>query len=179
MYPSMPQNPVPVMQGANPAQQFDYPMPPMQQGIGGLYPQAGMVPPQLPTANAPPVYMAQGGQPNPMYMADGGQVAAPDKMGLASMIRTGATPEARMAALRQMRGEGPGGFSGKGVLGQGGQQAPTAASVLSSFLSRLGGGADRGAGFSPLYQRAMQRQGAYSGKGQQQGQQRVQGQDRR
>lgn len=84
MYPSMPQNPVPMMQGANPAQQFDYPMPPMQQGIGGLYPQGVQMPPQLPTANAPPVYMAQGGMPypNPMYMAEGGQVAVPDQAGL-------------------------------------------------------------------------------------------------
>jgi hypothetical protein len=77
MYPSMPQNPVPMMQGANPAQQFNYPMPTMQQGIGGLYPQGVPMPPQLPMSNAPPVYMAQGGQPDPMYMAGGGQVAVP------------------------------------------------------------------------------------------------------
>lgn len=97
MYPSMPQNPVPMMQGSNPAQQFDYPMPPMQQGIGGFYPQGVQMPPQLPMANAPPVYMAQGGQSyqNPMYMAVGGQVAAPNEMGLRNeMMR-------RIAMMRQ------------------------------------------------------------------------------
>ena len=102
MYPSMPQNPTPMMQGANPAQQFGHPvpsMPDMQQGIGGFYPQGmpQMAPPmQMPNSN--PLYMAQGGLPyqNPMYMAAGGQVAAPDQAGLRdAMMR-------RLAMMGQM-----------------------------------------------------------------------------
>jgi hypothetical protein len=122
---------------------------------------------QMPNSN--PLYMAQGGLPyqNPMYMAEGGQVASPDKMGLASMIRTGATPDARMAALRQMRGEGPGGFSGKGQMGQAGQQQASPLSFFRDFFMRMGKGQNQQAAigkrldesFSSKFPNFMSRQG--------------------
>ncbi len=127
MYPSMPQNPVPMTQGANPAQQFDYPMPPMQQGIGGFYPQGVQMPPQLPTANAPPVYMAQGGMPyqNPMYMAEGGQVAAPNDMGLRDEVMRRIAALGRTPYMQMHQPMAPQSYpsSGKGQNPQG-QMAP-------------------------------------------------------
>lgn len=173
MYPSMPHPPVQAMQGQSPAQQFGYANAPMQQGIGSLVPQ-------MPMYGAYPTYMAQGGmmptmdqmapqmpmgQAGPQFMAGGGPVGTMTA-DLARQMNSG-TPEQRMAALRQARGDGA--RSGKGQMSANAPQITDARSALQFMLSRMGGGKDResGNGMSPLFQRGMRQSAPNSGKGQQ------------
>ena len=175
MYPSMPQPPVQAMQGQSPAQQFGYANAPVQQGVGSLVPQ-------MPMYGAYPTYMAQGGmmptmdqmapqmpmgQAATQFMAGGGPVGTMTA-DLARQMNSG-TPEQRMAALRQARGDGA--RSGKGQMtAPNGQQVSPQASFLMNFFSRLGGGRDKDRGLSPLFQRGTRHLAPNSGKGQQQGQ---------
>jgi hypothetical protein len=84
MYPSLPQNPSPMMQGGNPSQQFGYPPSQMNQGIGGLVPQS-------------PVYGSQ-----PVYMADGGPVMA----GMSGNVMAGMSGKGQQPQPGQGSGKG-------------------------------------------------------------------------
>ena len=102
MYPSLPQNPSPMMQGGNPSQQFGYPPSQMNQGIGGLVPQN-------PVYGSQPVYMAEGGmiqagasgkgqQPQPGQGSGKGQQAP---------MQQGQSAKGQMAAQKGMPQQAP------------------------------------------------------------------------
>lgn len=152
MYPMRPQMPMLPQQAASPAQQFGYPqmpaqmpaqplpavMPtypaaavPMTQGIAALAPQqmSPMAAQRMPFGQAPVVGMAGGGAVPQMAQ----RTTGPDGYGLAQIMRTG-TPEARMAALQQMRA-GQGGMSGKGASRMSPQQQ-----VMARIAGQFGGG---------------------------------------
>lgn len=133
---------------------------PINQGLGALVPQqATAMVPQLPMQYAPVMGMAEGGEVDAAegprvvtgqaippqgieemrrrFAASGGgkgagmQQARPDGYNFAQTMRTAPSPEARMAALRQMRaGQAAGG--GKGQRTQYG--APTQRSQMMDML---------------------------------------------
>lgn len=102
MYPSLPQNPSPMMQGGNPSQQFGYPPSQMNQGIGGLVPQS-------PVYGSQPVYMAEGG-PVPAGMSGKGQQPQPGQgsgKGQQAPMQQGQGAKGQMASQNGMPQQAP------------------------------------------------------------------------
>lgn len=155
-----------------------YPSYMAQGGMTQGMPQMNPMAPQMPMGQNAPQYMADGGfvgeqgdmmqrprmqQQMPQMSAGRVGVMTAD---LARQMNNG-TPEERMAALRQARGDGA--RSGKGQMSANAPQITDARSALQFMLSRMGGGKDResGNGMSPLFQRGMRQSSPNSGKGQQ------------
>lgn len=164
-----------------------YPSYMAQGGMTQGMPQMGPMAPQMPMDQNAPQYMADGGfigeqgdmmqrprmqQQIPQASAGRVGVMTAD---LARQMNNG-TPEERMAALRQARGDGA--HSGKGQMAQQGQQRADPGSFLKDFFMRMGKGANqqRAIGermdaamankFPAMTQRAQPQEASTSGKGQ-------------